>query len=568
MKTRILVIDDEESIRFTFNIFLTERGYHVSTAESYDAALALIKTAGFDLIFVDIVLDRKSGIDILRAAVKLQPTTPVIMITGVPSIESATESLRIGALDYIVKPIRQDTLLRVTTVALKHSAIAHEKESCRLNFEAIFRSVKDGIVTVDKKMTITEVNAAVTRICRFERNDLVGKPVQVMAQRCNGHCVKAMQEVLNTKLPLEVRFVECHHADRPAQVISLTASPLQGPQDEFTGAVMVIRDETRLHMLEREAEERREFDRIVGKSKVIREVKTLVRDLADVQTTVLITGESGTGKELVVEALHHIGNRRDEPLVKVNCSALSEQLLESELFGHVRGAFTGAIKDRVGRFEHADGGIIFLDEIGDISPRMQSRLLRVIESGEFERVGESIPVKVDVRVVAATNRNLPEKVARGRFREDLYYRLKVIEIRLPPLRERRSDIPLLLEYFLKLFNRRFDKSIGGITTNAYKVLMNHNWPGNVRELENTLEQAFVRCQQGAITIDHLPPEMRDLAKGLHSNPGYAGKHDEVGRIRLALKKTYWNKSKAARLLGMSRRTLYRKIAKHRITLDV
>ncbi len=568
MKAKILVVDDEESIRFTFNIFLSDDGYEVGTAASYDEAIALIQKTDYDLIFADIVMDRKTGIDLLKAARQLRPTTPVVMITGVPSIETATESLRIGALDYIIKPIRQDTLLRVATVALKHRALAEEKESCRLNFEAIFRSVRDGIVTVDETMTITEINQAATRICGVQREDVLDKPIPVLADRCDARCVDAMQEVLDKKRPLEVRFIECHFVGNPRQVISLNASPLLGSGDVFNGAVMVIRDETRLHELERSLEERREFDHIVGKSEGIRKVKTLVRELADVQTTVLITGESGTGKELVVEALHRIGGRRDNPLVKVNCAALSETLLESELFGHVRGAFTGAIRDKMGRFERAHGGTIFLDEIGDISPRMQSRLLRVIESGEFERVGESHPVRVNVRVVTATNQDLKLKVADGEFREDLYYRLKVVEIHLPPLRQRRNDIPLLIEHFCKKFNRTFAKNIGGISTHAFNVLMLHTWPGNVRELENTLEHAFVRCRQGAIAVDHLPPEFAELAQQLGpADRQDVGQH-EAQRIRLALAKTAWNKSKAAELLGISRRTIYRKIDQYGITSGV
>jgi two-component system response regulator HydG len=568
MKAKILVVDDEESIRFTFSIFLSEDGYEVSTAASYDEAIALITKTEYDLIFADIIMDRKTGVDLLKAARQLRPATPVVMITGAPSIETATESLRIGALDYVIKPIRQDTLLRVTTVALKHRAIAEEKESCRLNFEAIFRSVKDGIITVDDTMSITEINQSATRICGVQREDVLDKPIAVLADRCDGRCVDAMQEVLEKKRPLEERFIECHFADNPRQVISLNASPLLGSGDVFNGAVMVIRDETRLHELERSLEEFREFDHIVGKSEGIRKVKTLIRELADVPTTVLIAGESGTGKELVVEALHRIGERRDNLLVKVNCAALSETLLESELFGHVRGAFTGAIRDKMGRFERAHGGTIFLDEIGDVSPRMQSRLLRVIESGEFERVGESHPVQVNVRVVAATNQNLKQKVADGEFREDLYYRLKVVEIPLPPLRQRRNDIPLLIEHFCKKFNRTFARNIGGLSTDAFNVMLLHTWPGNVRELENTLEHAFVRCRQGVITVDHLPPEFEKLAQQLSPADGPAGEQQEARRIRLALVKTAWNKSRAAELLGMSRRTIYRKIDQSGIASEV
>lgn len=568
MKEKILVVDDEEGIRFSFHIFLSEDGYQVSTAATYGEAINLLEETAFDLIFADIVMDCQTGIDLLKVARRLQPNTPVVMITGVPSIETATEALRIGALDYIIKPIRQDTLLRVATVALKHRAIAAEKENCRLNFEAIFRSVKDGIITVDKAFKITEINDAATRICGVLREHVVDQSISVLAERCDGRCVEAVMEVLETKQQLEIRFIECHFAENPRQVISLTVSPLLDADNGLTGAVMVIRDETRLHELERSLEELREFDHIIGSSEPIRKVKTLIQELADVQTNVLITGESGTGKELVVEALHRIGNRLNSPLVKVNCAALSDTLLESELFGHVRGAFTGAIRDRMGRFERAHRGTIFLDEIGDISPRMQLRLLRVIESGEFERVGDSRPVKVNIRVVAATNQDLKQKVDAGEFREDLYYRLKVVEIHVPSLRNRRNDIPLLLDHFLKKFNRIFARDIGGISTDAFNILILHSWPGNVRELENALEHAFVRCRHGVITVEHLPPEFGEIAKQLNLSKSSDGEEQETRRIRSALVKANWNKTRAAELLGMSRRTIYRKIDQYGIFPEI
>jgi PAS domain S-box-containing protein len=564
MNEKILVIDDEEGIRYTFDVFLSEDGYEVDTAGSYDEALGLIENTEYDLTFADIVMDHKSGIDLLKVSRKLRPTTPVVMITGAPSIETATESLRVGALDYIIKPIRQDTLLRITAMALKHRAISEEKESCRLNFEAIFRSVKDGIITVDDAMRVTEINEAGTRICGVQREEVIGDSVGGLAKHCKGGCIATIQEVLEKKELLEDRFIECHFPGKPGQVISLTCSPLLGSGDDLSGAVMVFRDETRLHQLERTLKQRREINNIVGRSGCIRKVKALIRELADVQTTVLVTGESGTGKELVVDALHSIGSRYDNPLVKVNCAALSETLLESELFGHVRGAFTGAISDKTGWFERAHGGIIFLDEIGDISPRMQSRLLRVIESGKFERVGESKSVQVDIRVVAATNQNLKQKVLAGEFREDLYYRLKVVEINLPSLRERRRDIPLMIEHFVKHFNVIFKKNIKGVSTDAFNVMMLHGWPGNVRELENTLEHAFVRCGNEVITVDHLPPEFGRIAKQVAGEAGMKHERHEAQRVLWALKEASWNKSRAADILGVSRRTIYRKIAQYNL----
>jgi len=249
----------------------------------------------------------------------------------------------------------------------------------------------------------------------------------------------------------------------------------------------------------------------------MQKIFSLIEALASAQTTVLIEGESGTGKELAAEALHSGGERSGKPLVKLNCSALPESLLESELFGHVKGAFTGAVQDRIGRFQKAQGGTIFLDEVGDLSPRIQGQLLRVLQEREFERVGDSTPIQVDVRVIAATNKNLREKVRRGEFREDLYYRLKVVQIHMPPLREKREDIPLLVDHFRRKFNTVFHKGIEALSQDVMKAFLQYAWPGNVRELEHTMEHAFIHCQNTTITLDHLPPDLL----GAHRHSGHA-----------------------------------------------
>jgi len=566
MDEKILVVDDEESIRYTFNIFLSEAGYAVTGAADYDEALSLMQETEFDLMYVDIVLEGRSGIELLKTVRKTWPSVPVIIITGVPSIETAADSLRHGALDYVIKPVRQHTLMRSASVALKHKAVTDEKEKCRLNFEAIFRSVKDGIVTVDQSMAVVEINEAATRICSIARDAAIGKSVRVLTDRCQGKCIEALDGIFKSPKALEMRYVECRTEPGRHQVVNLTASPLLGTSDEFIGAVLVIRDETRLVALERSLKETQESSSIVGKSAGMRKVCSLIKDLADVQTTVLVTGESGTGKELVVEELHRSGARRQKPLVKVNCAALSENLLESELFGHVAGAFTGAVKDKIGRFQRADGGTLFLDEIGEVSARIQLRLLRVLETMEFERVGDSTPIKVDVRVVAATNQDLNQKVAKGEFREDLYYRLKVVEIKLPPLRERPEDIPMLVEHFLALFNQKFNKKIKDISTDIWKMFSSYRWPGNVRELENTLEHAFICCHEGAITANQLPLEFHQLQSSATGAVPITGE-EEAETIRQTLRKARWNKSKAAELLGISRRTIYRKMQKYGIALS-
>jgi transcriptional regulator with GAF, ATPase, and Fis domain len=326
---------------------------------------------------------------------------------------------------------------------------------------------------------------------------------------------------------------------------------------------MVVRDDTHLADLEQDLKERKRCHDLVGTSKAMQDVYSLVERLADVETAVLVTGESGTGKELVAEALHYLGPRGAGPLVKVNCSALPENLLESELFGHVRGAFTGAASDRIGRFQRADGGTILLDEIGDISPRVQTALLRVLQEKEFDRVGDSRPVRVDVRVIASTNKDLRDQVGRGAFREDLYYRLKVVEVSLPPLRARREDIPLLSGHFVKKLNRKLNREIRGLSADVETLFMEYGWPGNVRELEHALEHAAVLCREDTICRRHLPPEFGTLPSS-RSADLLSAEGDAARTILQALRKTDWNKAKAARLLGIDRKTLYRQITKHGI----
>jgi PAS domain S-box-containing protein len=565
MRAKILVIDDEEGIRFTFKRFLSDQGHEVVTAKNFDEAMNSITRTDFDVIFADIILKGKSGIDILREIKKRDLNSPVVMITGYPNIDSASDAVRLGAFDYIPKPIRKETLLHVTNVALQYKVLTDEKEKYRSNLEAIFRNIKDAIISVDKELLILQVNEAARNICGFS-HEVIGKSFNSLSKRCGGRCLESLMETINKKETVEVFRLECEHKYHPGQVVTLTTSPLLNSHGIFHGAIMVVRDETRLSTLERDLKERQQFHNIVGKSEKMQEIYSLIELLSDVPTTVLITGESGTGKELVAEALHYRGNRRDNPLVKVNCSALSENLLESELFGHVKGAFTGAIKDKTGRFQMADGGTIFIDEIGDISPRIQVKLLRVLQHMEFERVGDSTPIKVDVRLIAATNQDLYKKVKRGEFRQDLYYRLKVMELTLPPLRERREDIPLLIDHFLKRFNKKFNREVKGISANVQKTFMEYPWPGNVRELEHALEHAFILCDKSIITLDHLPPELKTFAKK-ETALTKDRKTNASEKILHALRKTAWNKARAARLLGMSRRTLYRKIKEYKIVKD-
>lgn len=553
---KILVIDDEESIRFTFESFLTDAGHDVATAADFFAAIESITHQSFDLIYSDIMLGDTCGIDILRAIREIDREVPVIMITGYPTIETASEAVRLGAFDYLQKPVNQELLLKSVRAALRLRLVEQEKNRYQTHLEAIFRSVKDAIITFDSDMNVMEMNDAAVTICGASPGT-TGREFNSVLQGCSGTCQTVLQEVLLQKKPVELHRIECRRTEKPAQVVNLSISPLVTGAGIHCGAVMVARDESRLEVLEKNLRARKQFHNIIGGSEKMQQLYALIENLADVQSTVLITSESGTGKELVANALHYKGSRREKPLIKVNCSALPENLLESELFGHVRGSFTGALKDKIGRFEMAEGGTIFLDEIGDISPATQLKLLRVLQEKEFERVGDSRPRKANVRVISATNQNLMDKVRQGSFREDLYYRLNVVKISIPPLRERLEDLELLTDHFLQKFSVKFDKRILSASSNVYTLLKAYNWPGNVRELEHTLEYACIMCRQEHLTADHLPPDF-----AVHVTTRDQQRNEDgisTDAIVQALEKAGGNKSKAARILGISRRTIYRKI---------
>jgi PAS domain S-box-containing protein len=566
LSAKILVIDDEESIRHTFSAFLSKEGYQVVTARDYKTAMDLVSNTSFDLIISDIILGSFSGVDILREIKTLNINTPVVMITGEPNIDTAAASLRFGAFDYLPKPIRKETLIRVAKHALQHKAILDEKmiiesekEQFRSHLEAIFRSVEDAIITVDHEMHIIQANDATERICGISPKSIKW---DLGNNNCCRKCLNVLKETLTKKRPIREYRIECENEHREQQVVELTISPLKGGEEESIGAVMVIRDITRLSHLERELQERNQFHNIVGRCKRMQEIYSLLENLKDIDTTVLITGPSGTGKELVARAIHYNGQRAHMPFVVVNCSALAENLLESELFGHVKGSFTGAVRDKEGRFQLADRGTIFLDEIGDISPNIQLKLLRVLENKEIERVGDATPIKLDVQVISATNADLKEKIRRGEFREDLYYRLKVVVIDLPPLSERRDDILLIVDHYLSIFKKRFRKDIKSISSDVERLFMEYTWPGNVRELIHTLEHAFIVCCSDTIELTDLPPEIRNSHK--INLPSEKSPINERDRIVEALNQTGWNKAKAAKILKVSRQTIYRKITEHSI----
>lgn len=569
---RILIVEDEAVLRLTFGEFLKDEGYEVETAEHYTEALQIVDELDVDLIITDIIMSGKTGVDLLRAVRERGMQIPVVMITGEPNVETAAEALRLGAFDYLAKPVTRERLVRIAEVALSHYQMARERDEYarrmdvyRRDLEAIFNSVKDGLVTVDAQMVVRQANAAAFEMLNVTEETFLHRPVKEALTGTLSPIQEALEQTLETREGVDDRRVE-GMIDGEAKAFVASTSPLLDSHNDFAGAVLTLRDITRLTYLEEQLKEGHQYRDMIGKSPKMQEIFMLIRDLAETDSTALIQGESGTGKELVAAALHYGSPRAKAPFIRVNCAALSENILESELFGHVKGAFTGAVKDRQGRFEAADGGTILLDEIGDVSPRLQLRLLRVLQERTFERVGDSTSIKTDVRVIACTNRNLEQMIKQGEFRQDLFYRLNVVRIDIPPLRERKEDIPLLVDHFRRHFNKKLKREVAGVSPEAMSVLMHYRWPGNVRELENCMERAFIVCHEPEIQVRHLPPEVREPAEHvLSSAQGNGG--DERSRILKVLEQTDWNIAKSARLLGIARNTLYQKMKAQNISRD-
>ena len=421
--------------------------------------------------------------------------------------------------------------------------------------------MEDGIVTFDNQLNIIEMNRAARVICGLARQPKPRTRWPNFAERCGGStCRQVLEQTLRTSQTVREEMAECRFNGEKKKLVALTGSPLLNRHNEFTGVLLIVRDITKIVTLEKELKGRYEYQNIVGTSRKMQEIFELLENLGEIDTTILITGETGTGKGIIATALHHNSSRAPRPFVTVNCSALSESLLESELFGHVKGSFTGATKDRIGRLEAAEGGTVLFDEIGDVPHLIQVKLLRLLQEKEYERVGESRVRKTNVRIIAATNSNLKEEIKKGRFREDLYYRLKVMEIHVPPLRERTEDIPLLVEYFRRFYNKRFNKRIMGISREVLTHFMHYSWPGNVRELKNNMERAFILCNGDVIQLEHV---QRDIVQ--EQDKGFSAKPESILKtapnLTAELTRTNWNISETARNLGISRWTVYRGMKK-------
>jgi PAS domain S-box-containing protein len=427
--------------------------------------------------------------------------------------------------------------------------------------DVVLDSIADGVFTVDREWRITSFNRAAERITGVGREEAVGQPCcdVFRSSICESAC--ALKETLETGKSIVNKALYIIDAQGRRAPISISTAVLKDEEGGAIGGVETFRDLTMVEALRKELEGKYTFADIVGRSRAMRQLFDILPLVAESDSTVLIEGASGTGKELLARALHDLSARRKRRFVAVNCGALPDTLLESELFGHKAGAFTDARKDKRGRFAIADGGTILLDEIGDVSPAMQTRLLRVLQEKTFEPLGSSESVKVDVRVVAATNRDLAELVRRGVFREDLYYRVNVVRLELPRLKDRREDVPLFIDHFVAKFNRLQNKDVAGVSEEAAALLMNYDYPGNVRELENIIEHAFVLCRSGMIEPRHLPLAiLGDGSAGTAPSRGGATLRDlEAMHIADAVRRHGGNRTAAARELGIDPSTLFRKI---------
>ena len=428
--------------------------------------------------------------------------------------------------------------------------------------DPILDSINEGVFSVDHEWRITAFNRAAELITGVRRRDALGRRCSDVfrANICEENC--ALRRTLASGKPVMGATASIVGVDGSRIPIRLSTALLRGPGDEVHGGVETFQDLSAMEQLRKELEARYTFEDIVGRSVSMRSLFEILPQIAASASTVLIEGESGTGKELFARAMHQLSPRARKKFVAVNCAALPDALLESELFGYKAGAFTDAKKDKPGRFALADVGTIFLDEIGDISPAMQVRLLRVLQERCVEPLGATESVKVNVRVVAATNKDLAQLVQEGKFREDLYYRIRVVHLRIPPLRERREDLPLLIDHLVSRFNRLQEKEIAGVSPEVLARLMDHSYPGNVRELENIVEQAFVLCRGGLIELQHLPLEMRPAnlsASALASASATDLRAMQRQMIEMALKRNQGNRRQTARELGIDPSTLYRRL---------
>lgn len=435
--------------------------------------------------------------------------------------------------------------------------------------EIILESISDGVFTVDRKWRIMSFNRAAEKITGVPREEAIGRYCWDVfrSDMCEGDC--ALKRTMNEGQSLVSSSAYIINSARKRIPIMASTALLKDENGVVLGGVETFRDVSLVEELRKKLTDNFQIGDMVSRSPSMRKIFDVLPQVAASDSTVLIQGETGVGKELLAKAVHSLSNRADKPFVAINCGALPDNLLESELFGYKAGAFTNAVKDKPGRFAAAEGGSIFLDEIGDISPAFQVKLLRVLDNNEFQPLGAVLSQKADVRIICATHRDLAEMVAKDEFRQDLFYRINVVRLVLPPLRERKEDIPFLAQHFINRINRLRGRAIEGVSSETMRILMTHDYPGNIRELENIIEHAFALCPNGVIEPRHLPESLLEHAAEPEPNGAAldnAVKETEAQAIMKALEQNNYNRSKAAKALGMHKSTLFRKIKKLNIQL--
>ncbi len=459
----------------------------------------------------------------------------------------------------------QETQNLYNELDIKNNEIIEEKNK----LETIFNSLIEGTFTINNEWEITSFNRAAQTITSFTISEAIGKKYwQVFPSEDGKEDLKLRDFIADHKQTL-LRETTIIRKDGSRVLVRINSAPLMNTAGDKIGRVVTFEDISVMKNLSDHIGERFHFANIIGRSKSMLKVYEMMENVIKTDSTVLITGESGTGKEVIARAIHLNSDKKSEPFVAVNCAAFAESLLESELFGHEKGAFTGAISSKPGRFELAGNGTLFIDEIGDLPLSIQVKLLRVLENRQFERVGGTKTIQLNARIISATHRNLEIEIAKGKFREDLFYRINVINIELPPLNERTDDLPNLINHFMEKYNQKFKKNVHYISPNTLKVLTHYNWPGNIRELENVIEHAFVVCNGEAIKTEHLPLKFQDILNELNLSDTKNDKTTpfesvEKQLIATTLQKHNSNRTKTAAALGINKTTLWRKMKKYNL----
>ena len=572
----ILIVEDEGLVAQDVQNRLIAQGYGVAGwVISGEEALAEVEASSPDLVLMDIHL--KGSVDGIEAAEQIREKydVPVVFVTALADDDTLNRAKIADPFGFILKPFSERDLHSTIEIALYKHELDRSLRDQQAFLSAIFEGVPCSIAVVDDDHRIKMINRefvdafGVTEVKCIDTciGDVLGCSIAIESpgrcgtlDDCHGCKVHiAIKAALDGQTTKKVGCqIACADARYSRQLtLQLSSAALRHRGEDL--AILILEDITELTGLRRLLTAEKSFAGIVGATPVMMEIFNTIREIADINVPAMVLGESGTGKELVAEAIHDQGTRSRKVFVPVNCGAIPDGLLESELFGHERGAFTGAVRERKGRFQLAHGGTIFLDEIGDLSPAMQVKLLRVLQEGTFERVGGERTITVDVRVICATNKDLEYEVEVGNFREDLYYRLCVVPITLPPLRDRIEDIPLIAEFIVEKESAISGGRLISLSPDVLKVFMAHSWPGNIRELQNAIRYAFIKCTAGVILPEHLPPNVRDFADRVITPKKTRTALTEEA-LAEALEKTEGNRSEAAKMLGVSRATLYRFLA--------